>query len=493
MGLCSFINFINLIFMSMFVKHKVLFISFFFMFVGGIVAFAQVPPPPPPGGIGGTACHLLGSNSTVLQGFAPPYSVFDSAKSLLIQVFCSSSGATVSAGAGSSNEIVYNTGYKWMASQNKWVPITFTGTNYSGSTAWLAGSGNASISSSQVESGTNYVVGYICTNVNSQWKCGCSDQTCATNRWQLQTFDNAGGGTVGGGGGGTTGGGTSATTLTNLRNVFAYKFQVISSGSGYVVVPMPAGRVMKIFPIPFTQAAGDTPGWDTYASAGTPFEVWWAGLPEDVECWKGQTPPYPRIPGWGVGSFGSNTDPRDITTPSGTQRLVAPYGQPTLAGITKLYVQCTAVKGFRSLALWKHEYESQISNTVGVHSITPGSGNGITITLNDIAGEFNTPSNPGHLPGATGSSGYGVGGSLTVKINGVPITKPDGTSSVIPGGPLNIEWSASSHYKACEGFAASYFQPNDLLPTSGSATLSFNQFKASAVPTYLLMCAGPGN
>ena len=174
-------------------KKNILILFVSFLILGGSMYLASAQISPPPLSNIGTTCHLLGSTSQIPPGFAPPYSVFDAARGLLVQVFCSSSGTTVTVGSGSSNEAIYNTGYKWMASQNKWVPVTLTGTSYSGSTTWLVGNGNANMPSSQVESGTNYVVGYVCTNVNGQWKCGCSDQTCATNQWQLQTFINTAG------------------------------------------------------------------------------------------------------------------------------------------------------------------------------------------------------------------------------------------------------------------------------------------------------------
>lgn len=99
-------------------------------------------------------------------------------------------GATVNVSLA-PQQIVYNTGYKWVGSQNQWVPFTLTGTPMSGSNIWLTGNASASIPSSQIGPNTNFVVAYTCTNVNGQWKCGCKDSTCATNNWQLQAFQQA--------------------------------------------------------------------------------------------------------------------------------------------------------------------------------------------------------------------------------------------------------------------------------------------------------------
>jgi hypothetical protein len=68
-----------------------------------------------------------------------------------------------------------------------WIRITLRGglTNES----WIVGNATGVVIRSLTAlASPSYVVAYVCTEVGNAWQCGCSDESCSANRWQLQGF-----------------------------------------------------------------------------------------------------------------------------------------------------------------------------------------------------------------------------------------------------------------------------------------------------------------
>jgi hypothetical protein len=120
----------------------------------------------------------------VPQGYGVPYSVLSQAPTLLIQITCEGTKATVTAGSGSEFEYVYQYGYDW---RGAWQQISFSGNKKEG--PWLIGSASATLTRSAADMAqNNFMVAYVCTWTGSEWKCGCNNRACAEPSWQLQIF-----------------------------------------------------------------------------------------------------------------------------------------------------------------------------------------------------------------------------------------------------------------------------------------------------------------
>jgi hypothetical protein len=151
----------------------------------GTVSPTPTPTPPPPPPAGGCT-NLWNSSLAVPANFGASFNWFSTAKELLINVLCSgSSSATVNIGNGSALEYIYKTGYTW--TNNQWTPFNYSGQTMDAGGNWFIGSASnafAGIDITQKQS----VLAYICEWDGSAWHCGCHDQTCATNYWNLQQF-----------------------------------------------------------------------------------------------------------------------------------------------------------------------------------------------------------------------------------------------------------------------------------------------------------------
>jgi hypothetical protein len=96
--------------------------------------------------------------------------------SLLLNAAC---GSQIDATVGPAT-YVYHQGYAWDG--NAWNPLTYDCTGGAKvSNAWCPGTAQASL-----PAGTGYYLAYTCAYVNNTWKCGCRDQQCSANYWQLQ-------------------------------------------------------------------------------------------------------------------------------------------------------------------------------------------------------------------------------------------------------------------------------------------------------------------
>lgn len=136
---------------------------------------------------------------------------------MLISVDCGDT-VSVSAGRGDDNQIIYDTGYWWDGSS--WRDFSYSGNLIETGTPWIQGTANADnipISSSLQSSGT-YVVAWICSLTSSEWRCGCSSQSCTGDSagfWNLQQIQ-ADSTTGGGGGSGDIPQGGEEVTLRRL-------------------------------------------------------------------------------------------------------------------------------------------------------------------------------------------------------------------------------------------------------------------------------------
>ena len=158
----------------------------------------EPPPPPPPPSAGsfsgahkkaasarlaGSGCHLFDSSSEIPDGYGVPWDVFSGREELLLKADCIDDATVkISAGKGSSNQIVYKQGH--VLRNGAWVPIDFTGEKLLGGN-WYRGSAGATVAR------TEFFLAYVCTSTGSEWKCGCRDQQCAQSFWQLQRVEAA--------------------------------------------------------------------------------------------------------------------------------------------------------------------------------------------------------------------------------------------------------------------------------------------------------------
>jgi PGAP1-like protein len=121
-------------------------------------------------------CDTLNSNDSVTTGFAVPWNVFDPIQ-LILKAFCTNSSVTADIGPAT---YVYNQGYAF--ANNQWYQITYTCTGGQiVQNAWCPNSMSATLPNS-----STYYVAYTCNWSGTKWMCGCRDQTCAQNLWQLQ-------------------------------------------------------------------------------------------------------------------------------------------------------------------------------------------------------------------------------------------------------------------------------------------------------------------
>jgi murein DD-endopeptidase MepM/ murein hydrolase activator NlpD len=124
-------------------------------------------------------CHLYTATSAPApfpDGRGVPWNVFDPTR-LLVRASCSDVSVTANVGTN-QNEYIFNQGYQWDGTT--WNQFSFTCTGQT-SDPWCIGTAQATLSAN-----TLFYVAYTCTWTGSAWKCGCRDQTCAQNFWQLQ-------------------------------------------------------------------------------------------------------------------------------------------------------------------------------------------------------------------------------------------------------------------------------------------------------------------
>ena len=121
-------------------------------------------------------CHTFTSGSTIQQGFGVPWDVFNPSQ-LLLKAFCTGSSVTADVGPAA---YVYNQGYAY--ANNQWYQTTYTCTGGQiVQNSWCPNSAQGVL-----QNNSTWYVAYTCTWTGSAWKCGCRDQACSQNLWQLQ-------------------------------------------------------------------------------------------------------------------------------------------------------------------------------------------------------------------------------------------------------------------------------------------------------------------
>ena len=150
---------------------------------GGSTSSGGGTTPPP-----SSFCHKITyDNMPKTPDYAPPYSVLTTTHELFVKIFCPSTGhPTATVGVGNPLHYIYQYGYTLQ--NNTWRKVTLTGTELFGN-AWYQGTATTILPQTHTDLATDqYFLSYLCAWTGSQWKCGCSDRTCATPHWNLQVF-----------------------------------------------------------------------------------------------------------------------------------------------------------------------------------------------------------------------------------------------------------------------------------------------------------------
>lgn len=144
------------------------------------------------GGTTGTTatgpCHqITNANPQVVpSGFGMPFNVLSQSQELLVSVACTRTGAELAVGVGHNLQYLYQFAYVWRG--GSWQRLQLSGANKVGG-AWFVGRAQTRLPHTSAElSQNNFVVAYVCTWQNTQWKCGCRDRACSQSFWQLQIF-----------------------------------------------------------------------------------------------------------------------------------------------------------------------------------------------------------------------------------------------------------------------------------------------------------------
>jgi len=132
----------------------------------------------------GITCHTVTTPDATPSTYGSPLNFFSGANELLISVTCEGSDAVhIEVGSGAPTQYIYMYGYRKV--DGKWTRTTFTGSTVTGT--WIIGKGGVTVEG--IQSGeTGQILAYICQNIQNTWKCGCSDKTCLTPKWQLQEY-----------------------------------------------------------------------------------------------------------------------------------------------------------------------------------------------------------------------------------------------------------------------------------------------------------------
>lgn len=128
-------------------------------------------------------CHTLEEGSRVPSAYGAPWNLFSEEKETLIQVVCAGENTTVTLGNGEATQFIYSVGYQKI--NGSWKRVSFSGLQNVG--PWIVGEATGTLQG--VDDGeTGQVIAYMCQKVAGSWKCGCSDTSCRTPKWQLQQF-----------------------------------------------------------------------------------------------------------------------------------------------------------------------------------------------------------------------------------------------------------------------------------------------------------------
>ena len=124
-------------------------------------------------------CHLYTASSAptpFYAGYGVPWDVLNP-NQLLLKAFCTGSSITADIGPAA---YVYNQGYAY--ANNQWYQTTYTCTGGPiAQNSWCPQSAQATL-----QNNSTWYVAYTCNWNGTKWYCGCRDQACSQNLWQLQ-------------------------------------------------------------------------------------------------------------------------------------------------------------------------------------------------------------------------------------------------------------------------------------------------------------------
>jgi len=146
-----------------------------------------------------SSCNAFQSIHKVPLGFGAAYDVFRSNKEIILNANCEVGNFRINIGHAAmtaSNFAVYKTGYRW--TNSAWQKITLVPDGGSDSGNYILGKAKLGSTAVEYASGDHtFFVVFTCSLQAGEWKCGCSDSTCATHEWQLQAAVKPTGNTVG--------------------------------------------------------------------------------------------------------------------------------------------------------------------------------------------------------------------------------------------------------------------------------------------------------
>lgn len=134
----------------------------------------------------GEWCHTISTVGPVSSTYGSPINLFNEVHEPLISVVCYGKEKTlVNVGSGYPTQYIYKYGYRKV--DGKWTKTTFSGALKQ--EEWIIGSATASIEGLDTgEEGK--ILAYICQKIGNDWKCGCADKVCSSQKWQLQIYKN---------------------------------------------------------------------------------------------------------------------------------------------------------------------------------------------------------------------------------------------------------------------------------------------------------------
>ncbi len=143
--------------------------------------------------IAAPCANVVKSIDAAPEGYGAAFNPLSAAKEALLRgTDCDGVSAKISVGGGSPEQYVYKNGKYWDGS--KWQDFQLSGSKLiSGS--WYQGEANGTI---PLGDKPRFVLGHVCEQIDDSWKCGCSDETCGDELWQLQALGDtrtSGGGT----------------------------------------------------------------------------------------------------------------------------------------------------------------------------------------------------------------------------------------------------------------------------------------------------------
>lgn len=127
--------------------------------------------------------NILKSTDEVPQGYGAAHNPLSAAKEALVRATeCDGYSAKIAVGGGAADQYVYKNGLYWDGA--KWQNLQLSGSKLiSGS--WYKGAATGTV---PLGDAPRSFLGYVCQRVDDSWKCGCSDESCGEEQWQLQAL-----------------------------------------------------------------------------------------------------------------------------------------------------------------------------------------------------------------------------------------------------------------------------------------------------------------